>query len=62
MDIFGRKRIEELDSELFETKCELERTVANYKALLAEFKELGRLKEFESEGCKKVLGVRHANL
>lgn len=53
MDIFGRKRIKELDSELFETKRELERTDASYKALLAEFKELGRLKEFEPEGCKK---------
>ena len=53
MDIFGRKRIKELDSELFETKRKLERTDASYKALLAEFKELGRLKEFEPEGCKK---------
>lgn len=51
MDIFGKKRIAELERELEEAKYERDKYFKNIADLTVKFEEMKDLKESEPEGC-----------
>ncbi len=53
MDIFNRKRIEELEDELYEAECERVKYRRDIELLTKRLEAMGALEESIPEGCTK---------